>query len=149
GVPPGADPPGGITTINNMIFHLGYETYSECSIKKFGGYKYASSPSTIILLAAISKGDGEPLVWDVSRPESEESEAALALLREAAESGEPIYAHNAPFEMAISHYKWFDTFGFGFPNLSAWRCTAAMSRRAALPQSLGELGAVLGISKQK
>ena len=130
-------------------FHLDYETYSKCSIKKFGGYRYANDPSTVILLAAIARGDEKPLVWDYSEPDSEESRIALILLKEAAESGEIIYAHNAPFEMAVSSYKWWGTFGFRPPSLMQWRCSQALARRAALPQSLDELGSVLNISKQK
>ncbi len=130
-------------------YHLDYETFSRCDIKKFGGYRYASDESTLILLAAIARDNEKPLLWDVSRQDSEESCEAQDLLLEACVSGDPIYAHNAPFEMAVSHYKFWQTFGFMGPQLEQWRCTAAMARRAALPQSLGELGAVLNISKQK
>ena len=130
--------------------HIDWETRSRADIKKVGAAKYAEDPSTIILLAAVSKDDGPVYVWDYTDPESEESANAWALLWRAANDPDAVnYAHNAPFEMAISNNLWQTTFGFPPPKLHQWRCTAAMGRRAALPSALGELGAVLKISGQK
>lgn len=51
------------------IFHLDYETSSEADIS-FGAYRYASDPSTRILMFAVAENDGEPLLWRFDDPYS-------------------------------------------------------------------------------
>ena len=66
---------------------------------------------------------------------------ALPLVRAATE----VHAHNAPFEQAICS-------GTGMLpeiTLDKWRCTQAMARIAALPESLEKCGAALNILNQK
>jgi DNA polymerase len=54
-----------------------------------------------------------------------------------------IYAHNAQFEMAITHYRWAKDVGTKPPLPKQWRCTATMARLAALPASLEKVGEAL------
>jgi DNA polymerase len=122
-------------------------------IKRTGAFRYAEDPSTEILCAAVAKDDGEPLLWvnprftfdDMSVCES--SPGAMDLINEMNNSDAPVYAHNAYFEQAITNHcsnnRWFQI------DISRWRCTAAMSRRAAIPPSLEKAAETLGLLQQK
>lgn len=122
-------------------------------IKRTGAFRYAEDPSTEILCAAVAKDDGEPLLWvnpfftfdDMSVCES--SPGAMDLINEMNNSDAPVFAHNAYFEQAITNHcpnnRWFQI------DFSRWRCTAAMSRRAAIPPSLEKAAETLGLLQQK
>ena len=130
------------------IFHLDYETSSEADIS-YGAYRYASDPSTRILMFSVAEDEGEPLLWRFDDPFSEESMLAEDMLRRAVESGSLIYAHNAQFEVAISTYRLEADVGILPPALEQWRCTLAMCRRAAAPESLGAAAEFFGLGDQK
>ncbi len=131
-----------------MAFHLDYETYSEANLRDFGAWRYASDPSTEILLCAVSRDDGPVEIWD--RYASPEANApALALLQDFVIDEEICYAHNAPFEISITHYLWEKTFGFESPKLEQWRCTAALCRVTAIPSSLENAAIFLELNDQK
>ena len=129
----------------NNTYHVDFETYSAADLRSYGAYRYAADPTTEILIMAISRGDDEPILWDALNGGA----AALAMFREAGAPGNIIYAHNAQFEAAICKYKALNTFGVPAPPLENWRCTAAMARRAAIPASLAQAGAFLGIEQAK
>ena len=124
---------------------LDFETTSLCDIG-LGAYRYANDPSTRILMFAIAEGDGEPLIWDSLDPSSAESAAAHAMLAQAIASGSLIYAHSVMFELAISTYRLFADVGLEPPALEQWRCTQSMCRRAAIPPSLANAAAFLGVT---
>ena len=133
-------------------FHLDYETRSLCDIKRTGAFKYAEDPSTEILCAAIARNDEEPLLWvnpkfafdDLFTCRS--SPGADELMREMCASTGPVYAHNAQFEHAITNHCPNSPFKV---DIRRWRCTAAMSRRAAIPSSLEKAAETLGLLQQK
>lgn len=129
-------------------YHLDYETYSAADLKTVGQYRYAADPSTQALMVAVAKDNQEPLL--VTHPDYESPcPEALELLCSA--SGSAIYAHNAPFEMAITKHRMDPDFGLHpslFP-LHNWRCTAVMARRAGLPARLGQVAETLGLADQK
>jgi len=101
----------------------------------------------------VAKDDGEPLLWvnprftfdDMSVCKS--SPGVMDLINEMNASDAPVYAHNAYFEQAITNHcpnnRWFQI------DISRWRCTAAMSRRAAIPPSLEKAAETLGLLQQK
>ena len=130
-------------------FSLDYETYSEAPLggkKGVGAHKYAEHPSTEILLAAVSKNGAEPLLWDRYYHDLEAEE----LVTEMASGAENIiWAWNANFEAAISKYLFLSTFGVNAPLLHQWRCPASVARRMAIPFSLGDAAAFLGLGEQK
>jgi DNA polymerase len=130
------------------ICHIDYETTSACDIT-LGAYRYACDPSTRILMFAIAKDDEEPVLWDSLAPNTQESQAALALLKQAIDSGVSIYAHNAQFELAISTYRMRPDLGIDPPHIDQWRCTLAMCRRAAAPESLAESAKFFGLNAPK
>ena len=131
------------------LYHLDFETFSCADLKKYGAYRYAEDASTKILLCAIAEGDSEPVLWSVNGT-VEENAPALALLREVSENKDAlIYAHNSQFENAISKYNWTKTFSLPVPDVTQWRCTASMARRAAIPSSLSQCASFLGLDELK
>lgn len=138
------------------ILDIDFEIFSEADLKEVGAYRYAHDPSTEILCCAVALNDGEPELW---LPEEfihftdwysyDEHEKAYLLLHGIHDTNTIIYAHNAPFEMAISGALWERTFRCPPPSVEQWRCTAAMARRAALPWSLGKLAEKLNLAQQK
>lgn len=133
-----------------MIFHLDKETRSASDLKKVGGYRYGSDVSTDITLTAISENGVDPILWDRFFPLTEESREARNQIQKAATTPEAIlWAHNSSFEAAVAKYKWAETFGTPAPALTQWRCTAAMSRRMAIPSSLAGAAEFLGVAQQK
>jgi DNA polymerase len=131
-----------------MAIHLDFETASACDIG-LGSYRYASDPSTRILMFAVARGEGEPQLWSFDDPFSDESLAAESILRKAIEDRELIYAHNAQFEIAICDYRLKADVGLDAPDISQWRCTLAMCRRAAAPESLASAAEFFGLGDQK
>lgn len=137
----------------SKCFHLDYETRSLADIKDTGAFRYAEDPSTEILCAAIARDDEEPLLWvnpkfefdDMSTCQS--SPGVAELIDEMNRSDAPVFAHNAYFEQAITNHcpnnRWFKI------DIKRWRCTAAMSRRAAIPPSLEKAAETLGLLEQK
>jgi DNA polymerase len=127
------------------MYHLDYETYSPEDIKVVGAFKYAAHPDAEILVMSIARNDEPPATWSVL----DKNPAAIALLREAVDSGEPIWAHNAQFEYAVSKNLFTKTFGFEPPALEQWHCTASLCRLAAMPSSLKDAGEFLKLPAQK
>ena len=135
------------------MYHLDFETRSMADITETGAFRYAEDPSTEILCAAIARDDVDPLLWvnpafkfdDMSRCKS--SPGVEELIAEMNASAAPVYSHNAYFEHAIVNHcpnnTWFKI------DLKRWRCTAAMSRRAAIPPSLEKAAKTLGLVEQK
>lgn len=138
--------------MTSKIVHLDYETRSRSDLTEVGAHRYAIDPSTEILMCGVSaEGSDEVHLWinpafGIPNPENEKAEE---LLREATE----LYAHNAPFEQAvtwgIAQQRKATPFVMGEPNLSLWRCTAAMARKAGLPSSLEKCGEALNTDAQK
>ena len=132
-------------------YHLDFETYSPEDINKYGAFKYAEHPDTEILICAIARGDEDPVVWRCDQDaQGWENVTFGNLLRGMLEEPDAvIYAHNSQFETAIAAQLWEKTFGTVAPDLSEWRCTAAMARRAAIPSALGACAQFLGLGEQK
>jgi len=135
--------------------HLDYETRSRADIRKFGGHRYAVDPTTEVFFAAVSGNEPDAPVFLWVNPKFEvpgviESDTQAAeVIRQATQNGWLIYAHNAPFEAAVSEKHFGDLFGIDPPKLEQWRCTAAMARRAAIPSSLDGVGEFLGLDTTK
>ena len=136
-----------------MVYYLDFETRSFAVIKDTGAFRYAEDLSTEILCAAIARDDEEPLLWVNPKFEFDDmsvcrsSPGAMALINEMNNSKAPVYCHNSYFEHAITNHCpnniWFVI------DINRWRCTAAMSRRAAIPPSLEKAAETLGLAEQK
>lgn len=130
------------------MYHLDYETFSPLNLREVGAFKYASHPDASIIMAAVSKDNGQPFLW-VNPLYGVSDTCADDLIAEMAHSSDEIYAHNVMFESAVSRYLFKSTFGHPAPSLDRWRCTAAMARRAGLPYHLKGLAETLKLEQQK
>tara|TARA_R110000868_G_scaffold58435_5_gene180597 strand:+ start:7345 stop:9282 length:1938 start_codon:yes stop_codon:yes gene_type:complete len=128
-----------------MIAYLDLETCSKADLKEVGAYRYACDPSTKVLMAGVSTDQADAPVHLWVHPEMQTEGMvsdlkALEILRNA----DLVYAHNAAFEAAIL---WGTKF-MDIP-ISKWRCTQAMARVAALPESLEKCAESLQILNKK
>lgn len=132
------------------------ETFSSVNLGKCGVYKYAESEDFEILLFGYSVDGGEVQVVDLAQGETIPEVVLSALTDETVTK----WAFNAQFErICLSRYlrdkginvnpgQTVKSEGL-FLNPSSWRCTMIWSATLGLPMSLENVGAVLGLDKQK
>ena len=116
------------------------ETFSDVDLIKCGVYAYADSPAFEVLLFAYSFDGEETKVIDLAQGEQLPAEVESAIFDESVIKT----AFNANFERTcLSKY-----FGRQISPKS-WHCSAVQAAMLALPRSLEDVGAVLGLEKQK
>lgn len=132
------------------------ETFSSVDLKKCGVYKYAESDDFEILLFGYSVDGSEVKVVDLAQGETIPDAVLSALTDETVTK----WAFNAQFErICLSRYlrdkginvnpgKTGKSEGL-FLNPCSWHCTMIWSATLGLPMSLENVGAVLGLDKQK
>jgi len=129
--------------------HFDYETTSACDIS-LGSYRYAADPSTRILMFAVAGTTGEPLLWSFVDPFGEESLAAEAMLHDGIQKQKLLYAHHAAFEIPLTASRLEADVGISPPDsLDVYRCTQAMCKRAAAPESLAAAAEFFGLGYKK
>lgn len=119
---------------------LDLETFSDVDLSKCGVYKYASSPNFEILLFGYSVDGGDVQVIDLACREKIPAEIIAALSDENVTK----WAFNAMFErVCLSNHlgEWLEPEG--------WHCTMVWSATLGLLLSLENVGAALGLEKQK
>ena len=124
------------------------ETYSSADLGKCGVYKYAESTDFEILLFGYSVDGGEVSVVDLARGES----IPGAILDALTDDSVIKWAYNANFErVCLSRFLTDNGVSFGsrYLNPSSWRCSMVWAATLGLPRSLENVGAVLGLDKQK
>lgn len=132
------------------------ETFSSVDLKKCGVYKYAESDDFEILLFGYSVDGGEVQVVDLAQGETMPDTVLSALTDETVTK----WAFNAQFErVCLSRYLRDKGINVNpsqtvkseslFLNPSSWHCTMIWSATLGLPMSLENVGAVLGLDKQK
>lgn len=136
------------------IYHADYETYSEADIGDVGSYRYSEDPSTEILMMAISKNDEPVYLWVHPRwrdvvPGLHEPESEEVVFELDCDPQGLLYAHNAMFERAVTRYVDDSPIRFMRDRQKQWRCTAAMARRAAIPDSLDKATSFLKLGEKK
>lgn len=120
------------------------ETFSSVDLAKCGVYKYVESPDFDILLFGYSTDGGTVQVVDLACGEKIPFDIVVALEDEMVTK----WAFNASFErVCLSRYLGLPTGEYLAPQ--SWRCSMVWSAYMGLPQSLAEVGAVLGLEKQK
>lgn len=126
--------------MQKRVLHLDFETRSTIDLKKCGLHRYANPNYTQVLVHAWAFDDGPVHSSENNFPEYEVVEHIY--------NGGEVWAHNAPFEIAI----WNNVFGSA-PNVilrpEQTICTMAMVYAMALPGSLGNAAEALGIIQQK
>lgn len=132
------------------------ETFSSVDLKKCGVYKYAESNDFEILLFGYSVDGSEVKVVDLAQGETIPDTVLSALTDETVTK----WAFNAQFERVclsrylrdkginVNHGQTGKSEGL-FLNPSSWHCTMIWSATLGLPMSLENVGAVLGLDKQK
>lgn len=116
------------------------ETYSDVDLTKCGVYAYVNSPNFEILLFAYSIDDGETEIIDLANGEQLLPEIVSALTSPNVIKT----AFNAQFErICISKHLGFTL------NPEQWYCTAVQAAELSLPNTLADVGTVLGLDKQK
>ena len=116
------------------------ETFSSVDLSKCGVYRYASSPDFEILLFGFSVDGGEVQVVDLACGEEIPADIVEALSDDSVIK----WSYNNNFErVCLSNYfgTWFEP--------GSWRCTMVWAAYLGLPRSLADVGAVLGLEKQK
>lgn len=132
------------------------ETFSSVDLKKCGVYKYAESEDFEILLFGYSVDGSEVKVVDLAQGETIPEVVLSALTDETVTK----WAFNAQFErVCLSRYLRDKGINVNpgqtgkseglFLNPSSWHCTMIWSATLGLPMSLENVGAVLGLDKQK
>lgn len=132
------------------------ETFSSVNLGKCGVYKYAESDDFEILLFGYSVDGSEVQVVDLAQGETIPEVVLSALTDETVTK----WAFNAQFErVCLSRYLRDKGINVNpgqtgkseslFLNPSSWHCTMIWSATLGLPMSLENVGAVLGLDKQK
>ena len=125
-----------------MIIHGDFETRSEVDLKEVGLDVYARHPSTDVWCFGWAIDDGEPEVWFPGM----EFPGHIIIGRM---QRWPLIAHNAPFELAIWNHICVPRYGWPPLRPERTRCTMAMAYAMALPGSLENASAALGLTQQK
>ena len=138
---------------------LDLETYSSVDLGKSSVYRYAESPDFDILLLGYCADGGEVQVVDLAQGEQIPPEVIDALTDECVCK----WAFNAQFER-VCLSRWLRRNGYplrneryaapddpcmAYLNPAGWHCTMVWSAYLGLPLSLKDVGAALGLDKQK
>ena len=122
------------------VLGIDIETFSDVDLIKCGVYAYADSPAFEVLLFAYSFDGEETEIIDLAQGEVLPAEVEAAIFDE----GIVKTAFNVNFERTcLSKY-----FGRQLSPKS-WHCSAVQAAMLALPRSLEDVGAVLGLERQK
>ena len=116
------------------------ETFSSVDLSKCGVYRYASSPDFDILLFGYSVDGGDVRVVDLACG----GEIPADIVEALSDDSVIKWSYNNNFErVCLSNYfgTWFEP--------GSWRCTMVWAAYLGLPRSLEDVGAVLGLEKQK
>lgn len=122
------------------VLGIDIETFSDVDLIKCGVYAYADSPAFEVLLFAYSFDGEETQIIDLAQGETIPAEVESAIFDDSVTKT----AFNANFERTCLS-RFFGT------QLSpdSWHCSAVQAAMLALPRSLEDVGAVLGLDKQK
>ena len=138
---------------------LDLETYSSVDLGKSSVYRYAESPDFDILLLGYCADGGEVQVVDLAQGEQIPTEVIDALTDECVCK----WAFNVQFER-VCLSQWLRRNGYplrneryaapddpcmAYLNPAGWHCTMVWSAYLGLPLSLKDVGAALGLDKQK
>ena len=138
---------------------LDLETYSSVDLGKSSVYRYVESPDFDILLLGYSADGGEVQVVDLAQGEQIPTEVIDALTDECVCK----WAFNVQFER-VCLSRWLRRNGYplrneryaapddpcmAYLNPAGWHCTMVWSAYLGLPLSLKDVGAALGLDKQK
>jgi DNA polymerase len=128
------------------LLHLDYETASACDLKAEGLARYAEDMSTTWLCLAFAFDDEPP---ELVTPADWIFSPGFDRVLHHVKAGGTVYAHNAPFELAIWNKVCVPTLDWPWLNPDQVRCTMAMAYAMALPGALENAAPALGIEQRK
>jgi len=120
--------------------HLDFETRSACDLKRAGLHVYARHRSTSILCAGYAFNDEPVELWFPGEPME-------SRVLEHIRSGGIVWGHNVTFEREIWNHAGLNS----WPRISISQsyCTMALAYAMALPGSLDNASAAVGLSQKK
>ena len=125
--------------------HFDFETRSTVDLPKTGVHVYASHPDTDVWCMAFAVDDGPIELWTPNCDDMVD-----LYLRELAQRSDVVWmAHNAAFEWAIWNRLMVPRYGFAPLPVERLRCTMAMAYALALPGSLENAAAAVGLDVGK
>lgn len=122
-----------------MHLHIDFETRSALDLKKVGLWNYARHPSTDVWCMSWALGDMEPAL--ITPASGDEKYDALNHVQ----AGRPVYAHNAPFELAIWNEIMVPRYGWPVLRPEQTYCTMAMAYAMGAPGGLEDAALALGL----
>lgn len=125
------------------VLHLDFETFSACELKERGLHNYATDATTGVHCMAYAFDDGPVELWAPGH--SNTTRPVLDHVR----AGGLVYAHNAPFELAIWNNVMVPRYGWPPLKPEQVRCTMAMCYAMSLPGALANAAPALGIEQRK
>lgn len=126
-----------------VVWHRDYETRSVVDLPKVGAAVYMAHPSTSIWCMAHAFGEEQPSVWVPGQP------VPPRVLALAGEPHAEAWAHNEQFEAMVERYIAGPKHGFPVLRQDARRCTMAAAYAMALPGSLENAAAAVGLAVRK
>lgn len=124
------------------ILSIDFETKSQVDLFAQGVYKYATDPTTQVLMMGWAFNDEPAVVWTPDQPFPQR-------IIDHVKAGGEIRAWNAQFERLIWWYVLGPDFDLPEPALEQFRCTAARARAHGLPGSLKDAARALELPMQK
>lgn len=125
---------------NMKKLSIDIETFSDVDLIKCGVYHYADSTNFTILLFAYSIDNGEIHIIDLASGNKLPEEIIAAIKSDTVIKT----AFNAQFErVCLSKHLGI------LLDPSSWYCTAVQAAELSLPSSLADVGAALGLERQK
>lgn len=121
--------------------HLDFETRGTADLKKCGVHVYAAHSNTDAWCMAYAFDDGPVQIWKMGQP----FPVDLAMEMDTA----TFVAHNAQFELALWNHCMVPRHGWPVLPLERTKCTMAMAYAMALPGSLENAAAALGLEVRK
>jgi DNA polymerase len=121
---------------------IDFETRSQTDLISEGIYRYATDPTTQVLMMGWAFGDDPAVVWTPDQPFPQR-------IIDHVKAGGEIRAWNAQFERLIWWYVLGPDFDLPEPTLEQFRCTAARARAHGLPGGLKDAARALELPMQK
>lgn len=124
------------------VLAIDVETVSEAPLDNVGAAEYALHPSTRVICMAWAFDDEPVFVWS-------EGEPLPHAIEQHIRNGGEIRAWNAEFEATIWELNLVPRLGWPQVHPTQWVCTMVEAMSMALPASLENCGAALGLDVQK
>ena len=120
---------------------LDFETFSRADLQTVGAHRYATDPSTEVLVLAYKIGPEPVRVWAPDEPIPADLQRALA-------AGSDVLAHNAGFDRGIWEHVAMPR--YCFPQVRGrWLDSRALCALLGLPRSLEQAAIALKLDHQK